>query len=59
MNIIITGASKGLGKALALRFAAAENTLFLGARNEQSLQATASEIKILYPHCGSYRIRVS
>lgn len=51
MNIIITGASKGLGKALALRFAAAENTLFLGARNEQSLQATASEIKILYPHC--------
>ena len=39
-NIIITGASKGLGKAFAEKFAAAGNQLFLCSRNEPLLLAT-------------------
>ena len=37
-NVIITGASKGLGKAIAEKFAAAGNHLFLCSRNEEVLQ---------------------
>ena len=50
MNIIITGASKGLGKAMALKFAASGNTLFLGARNIEQLNTTAAEIVQQYPN---------
>jgi short-subunit dehydrogenase len=49
MNIVITGASKGLGKAIAAKFAATGNTLFLGARNEATLLATAEELKFNFP----------
>lgn len=51
MNIIITGASKGLGKAFAQQFAANGNTLFLCARNETQLNQTAQEIKTQFPSC--------
>jgi short-subunit dehydrogenase len=34
MNVVITGASKGIGKAIATAFAAEGATLFLCARNE-------------------------
>ncbi|KAF0241282.1 MAG: hypothetical protein FD183_773, partial [Chitinophagaceae bacterium] len=37
MNIIITGASKGIGKAIAAEFAAAGNTILLCSRGEKSL----------------------
>ncbi|MEO7767428.1 MAG: SDR family NAD(P)-dependent oxidoreductase, partial [Ferruginibacter sp.] len=40
MNIVITGASKGIGKAIANAFAAEGNTLFLCARNEINLYNT-------------------
>lgn len=49
MNIIITGASKGLGKAFAKIFAQENNTLLLCARNKIALEATAAEIKTAYP----------
>lgn len=49
MNIIITGASKGIGKAIAEQFAAAGNSLFLCARNEKQLHATADELKLKFP----------
>ncbi len=49
MNIIITGGSKGIGKAIAHQFAAAENNLFLCARNEKQLKATADELRQKYP----------
>ncbi len=49
MNIIITGASKGIGKAIAKQFAAANNTLFLCARNEDQLNATANELRQQFP----------
>ena len=51
MNIVITGASKGLGKAFALQFAKHGHTLLLCARNEATLLTTAAEIKLLYTNC--------
>jgi short-subunit dehydrogenase len=49
MNIIITGASKGIGKAIAEIFAAEGNTLLLCARNELLLNETVSELRAEYP----------
>lgn len=49
MNIIITGASKGIGKAIANIFAAAGNTIFLCSRGEKSLYDTVAELQTLYP----------
>ncbi len=54
MNIIITGASKGLGKAFALQFATAENSLFLCARNENDLLQTVEEINHKSPQTKIY-----
>jgi short-subunit dehydrogenase len=51
MNVIITGASKGLGKAIAEKFAAAGNTLLLCSRNEEILSATQQELLQKFPHC--------
>ena len=45
MNIIITGASKGLGKAFARIFAENNNTLLLCARNIIDLEKTSLELK--------------
>jgi len=44
MNVIITGASKGLGKAIAEKFVGTANNLFLCARNEEQLNATKQEL---------------
>ena len=44
MNIVITGGSKGMGKALAAKFAVAGNRIFICARNENDLFKAASEI---------------
>lgn len=51
MNVVITGASKGIGKAIAEIFAAEDATLFLCSRNEEQLQKTATEIKSNNPKC--------
>ncbi|MCZ2222224.1 MAG: SDR family NAD(P)-dependent oxidoreductase [Chitinophagales bacterium] len=50
MNVIITGASKGLGKAIAETFAASKNTLMLCARNEDELNKTALQLQQQYPN---------
>ncbi len=50
MKVIITGASKGLGKAIAEKFAAAGHDLFLCSRNEGSLQASREELQAKYPN---------
>jgi short-subunit dehydrogenase len=49
MNIIITGASKGIGKAVATIFAAEGARLFLCARNMQDLNQTVAGIQEKYP----------
>ena len=43
--IIITGASSGIGKALAFRLAENENKLVLAARDLEKLNAIAEDIK--------------
>jgi short-subunit dehydrogenase len=45
---IITGASSGIGKALALEFAAGGFNIFLTARNEQALAEVAQECSRKY-----------
>jgi short-subunit dehydrogenase len=48
MNIIITGGSKGMGKAIAEKFAAHQNSIYICARNEKELAITAHEIQAKY-----------
>lgn len=49
MHVIVTGASKGIGKAIALRFATAGHHLLICSRNKERLEATAAEIRTQYP----------
>ncbi len=49
MNIIITGASRGIGKAIALTFASCGYNLFLCSRNQEQLNETAAVIQQQYP----------
>jgi short-subunit dehydrogenase len=49
MNIVITGASKGIGKAIAEKFAANGYSLFLCARHEKELADTAALISQKFP----------
>lgn len=51
MNIIITGASKGIGRAVAEQFAAAGHQLILCSRGEKALYDAMSELMTLYPQC--------
>ena len=51
MNVIITGASKGLGKAIAEQFAMEGHTLLVCARNEVHLYAMVEELLTKYPQC--------
>jgi len=48
-NVIITGASRGLGKAMAARFAQNGDRLFLSASNAASLYKTMEELTSQYP----------
>jgi short-subunit dehydrogenase len=49
MNVIITGASKGIGKAIANIFAANGHHLILCSRNEVALYNTMAELCTQYP----------
>ena len=48
-NIVVTGASKGIGKAIAAAFAAEGANLFLCARNAAQLNKTVAELAQQYP----------
>ncbi len=48
MNVIVSGASKGIGKAIAEGFVAEGHTVILCARNKLTLEQTAEEIKAKY-----------
>lgn len=45
MNIVITGGSKGIGKAIAERFAMDKNNIFICSRTEAALAETARNIE--------------
>jgi short-subunit dehydrogenase len=49
MNVIITGASRGIGLAIAEQFAAAGHTLLLCSRSEKQLYDTMSMLQGKYP----------
>lgn len=49
MNVIITGASRGIGKAIAEVFAANGHNLYICARNEEVLNKTVQELLGKYP----------
>lgn len=44
MNIVVTGASKGIGKAIAEKFALAGNHLFICSRSEKDLSELSRDI---------------
>jgi short-subunit dehydrogenase len=50
MNAIITGASRGIGKATAEIFALHGYNLLLASKNESNLLETIEELKTKYPH---------
>lgn len=54
MKIVITGASKGLGKAMAAEFARNGHTLFLCSRGEAALSQTTAELNREYPAANIY-----
>lgn len=49
MNIVITGASKGIGKAIALKFAKAGYNIAICARGEEGLNQLEKDLMILNP----------
>lgn len=49
MNVVITGGSKGIGKAIAMRFAQKGHNIAICARNEERLKKTEKEINQTYP----------
>lgn len=49
MNVIVTGASKGIGKAIAEIFAADGHHLFICARGEVALYKTTEELMTRFP----------
>ena len=49
MNVVISGASKGIGKAVAEIFAANGHHLFLCSRGEATLYKTMEELSARYP----------
>jgi short-subunit dehydrogenase len=50
MNDIITGASRGIGKALATIFGLHGYNLLLTSKNEETLLATVEELQTSFPH---------
>ncbi|MEO6894188.1 MAG: SDR family oxidoreductase [Ginsengibacter sp.] len=54
MNVVITGGSKGMGKAMAEKFAAASNQIFICSRTENELAETAEELNNKYHNSVQY-----
>src|SRR5687767_5535320 len=49
MNVIVTGASRGIGKAIAEVYAAHGHSLLICSRNELTLYKTVEELVTKYP----------
>lgn len=50
MNIVITGASKGFGKAIATKFASLQHNLYICSRNAVALYNTVDELLTQFPN---------
>jgi short-subunit dehydrogenase len=50
MNVIITGASRGIGKAIAAIFASNGHSLFITSKQEAGLRLAAEDLKRLFPN---------
>jgi len=51
LNVVVTGASKGIGKAVAEIFAANGVNLFICSRGEVALYKTMEELQTRFPDC--------
>ena len=51
MDVIISGASKGIGRAIAFEFAAEGHHLFLTSRNKAVLEQTQADLRQKFPSC--------
>ena len=54
MNAIVTGATKGIGRALVLHLAANNYNVALCARNDEQVQKFVDELRSLYPALNFY-----
>ncbi|MDH5464008.1 MAG: SDR family NAD(P)-dependent oxidoreductase [Thiovulaceae bacterium] len=59
MNIVITGASSGIGAGLARKYATANNHLFLLARREDRLSSLKTELEALGATVSTYTVDVT
>lgn len=49
MNIVVTGASRGIGRAIAERFASEGHSIFMISRSEAGLKQAAAQLEQRYP----------
>ena len=57
MNAIVTGATKGMGRAIVMQLAADNYNVAFCARDEEQIKAFLNELNTSYPHLRFYGLR--